>query len=95
MLSVPRQTYERWTARKPEELEEQRNQKIVDMWLSCEGTEEEIAEQFEVTDRQIAKIVEKKRTNGQTAKSSDFQDSDFAPQLYTTWSFGKAPPRSR
>ena len=86
-LSISEKTYKRWTSAKQEQKEEQTKQRIYDLWMNCH-TQQEIADavgisQFTVNG-QIAKFIE----NGQVSEINNFRN--FAPEVYTTWNFGKA-----
>ncbi len=81
-LSISDRTYRNWTKNKREQLEKDRDAKVIDLWLQC-WTQEKIAKQFELSEGTVNNITEKLR-NGKIAKTEDFQ-----PQLYNIWNFAK------
>jgi len=84
-LSVSDRTYRKWTTDKRKQLKEERNQRILDLYLQC-WTQERIAEEIgDITQVGIKKIIDGFITNGNIAKSYN----DFKPELYNIWNFAK------
>jgi len=85
-LSISRKTFDRWTAAKQDQKDEQTKQKIYDMWMRCH-TQQEIADAVGVSIGGVNGFAEKFR-NGHVSENENFRN--FEPQVYTTWNFGKA-----
>lgn len=81
-LSISPRTYRDWTSGKREQLKEERDEKILDLYLQC-WTQQQIADELSISIGSINGIVESFK-NGNIAKNEDFN-----PQLYNIWSFSK------
>jgi len=88
-LAISERTYRLWTATKRKQLDENRNSKVIDLWMQC-YTQEQIAEEVigDITKRTtITTIIDKYVKNGIYANSDI--PKDFTPQLYNIWNFVK------
>lgn len=84
VLSVDERTISRWTKERRRSLEEERDRRIVELYLRAWNTQEAVAQAVDTTQRTVSNVVES-RKNGQL---SDFS-KDFSPYLYTVWSTPK------
>jgi len=84
LLSVSERTIARWTETQARAAKEDRNRKIVELYLRAQNTQEAIAELTDTPQQTVAAIVEKTR-NGQVA---DFGKT-FEPLLYAVWNIAK------
>jgi len=57
IVSVSESTVSRWTKERRKQLDEQRNQKIVELYLKAEYTQEKIAEIFEIDQSIISRVI--------------------------------------
>ncbi len=78
VLSVDERTISRWTKERRRSLEEERDRRIVELYLRAWNTQEAVAQAVDTTQRTVSNVVES-RKNGQL---SDFS-KDFSPYLYT------------
>lgn len=85
-LSVSVDTFDVWTKNKKKQLDEERNQKILDLHLQC-WTQQRIANELEVTKKTISAILSKLCKNPKILKIT--QMTDFEPKSYNIWSYGK------
>ena len=87
-LSISPRTYRDWTKGKKEQLDNERNAKVIDLWLQC-YSERSIEDITEIPNATVHRIIEKEKEtvlqNGSFAKMKQ----GFKPQLYNIWSFGK------
>jgi 16S rRNA G966 N2-methylase RsmD len=86
-LSISEKSYKRWTSVKQDQKEEQTKQRIYDMWMSCH-TQQEIADVVCVDPGTVSRKIADFLQNGQLSFLQEFRN--FEPEVYTTWSFGKA-----
>lgn len=86
-LSISEKTYQRWTAAKQDQKEEQTKQRIYDMWMRCH-TQQEIADAVGEAQQTVANRIASFTKNGQQSEISNFRN--FEPQVYTIWNFAKA-----
>lgn len=84
-LSIADRTYRKWTQNKREQLEKERDSKVVELWLQC-GTMEDIGKLLSVDKSTVSRIIEKLQ-NGKIAELQ--QINGFQPQLYNIWNFAK------
>jgi len=84
-LSISPRTYRDWTKGKKEQLDNERDANVIDLWLQC-YTYSSIETMLGVPETTAKRIIEKVQ-NGKTAKM-DFLKG-FVPQLYNIWSFAK------
>jgi len=86
VLSVSPSTFDKWTANKKKELDEERNQKILNLYLRC-WTMKQIAETVGMTEDGISKYLKNYRNN-------KFMETieNFKPNPYNIWSYGKQEP---
>jgi len=85
-LSISDRTYRGWTKNKREQLEKDRDSKVIDLWLQC-YTQEEIAKQSDISQDTVKNIIKRfteKNENGKTAEIVN-----FSPQLYNIWNFAR------
>ena len=83
-LSIGLSTFNSWTKNKREQLEKDRDTKIMDLWLQC-CTQEEISEKFDISQKTVSNridILSKSAIDSKITK-------DFTPQLYNIWNFAK------
>lgn len=88
-LAIPERTYRSWTKSKRDQLDKERDSKVIDLWMQC-NTQEQIADIVlgDATKRTtITTIIDKYVKNGKIANSDI--PKDFIPQLYNIWSFAK------
>jgi DNA modification methylase len=83
-LSVSDRTYRGWTTDKRKQLKEDRDMRILDLYLQCR-TQESIAEEINEDQSTISRAIDKIMQNGKSAKLHN----DFKPQLYNIWNFAK------
>jgi len=83
-LSISDRTFRSWTKNKREQLEKDRDSKVIDLWLQC-YSENEIDKLMEFGHGTSGNIVEK---FGKIAKNLQ-QPADFTPQLYNIWNFAR------
>jgi DNA modification methylase len=86
-LSISTKTLARYTKSKREDYEKQLDQKIYDLFMSCE-TQESIVKVVGVPQQTIADKIVKITENGHLSDDGKFVN--FKPEVYTTWSIGKA-----
>jgi len=91
-LSISERTLSRWTTDKREDSERRQNQEIFDLWLSC-LTEQEIADIVGLDIATISRKIAIFLQNSQLAEINNF--SNFTPQKYAMWNFGKATNRAK
>jgi len=82
LLGVSEKTVQRWTESQAESAKEERDRKIVELYLKAWNTQEAIAEIMNVEQKTVSNIISK---NGQL---SDFT-KDFKPLLYNVWKLQK------
>lgn len=81
VLSVGESTIKRWTETQRKALEEDRNRKIVELYLRAQYTQEIIGETFGVDKATISRLL-------QNAQMGEMQQ-DFTPPLYNIWNLQK------
>lgn len=87
MLSISEKTFRTYTRTKRENEEKRIKQQIYDLWLACH-TQEEIAETVGIAQKTVSNKIDDFSKNGNIA---DFTNSsNFSPELYSVWNFGKA-----
>lgn len=82
ILSVDERTISRWTKSKREELDKERDRKILELYLRAWNTQERIAKLLNVPQQTVSDILTK---NGQLSESG----KDFKPYLYNIWNLQK------
>ena len=89
-LSISEKSVSRYVSDIDKQLREERNQKILDMWLAC-YSQEEIAEVVGVSHTTVSRAIESFVQNGQLSKMHKTFDTDpdFTPPLYNVWTFAK------
>ena len=75
-LSVSPRTFERWVSKKADQLREEQNKKIIDLYLHAELTQKQISEELCISEGKVNEILKK----CQMAKNEDFE-----PFLYNIW----------
>lgn len=86
-LSIGQAQFYAWTKNKRDQEEEQTNQKIYDLYMSCHTTQE-IVDLTGVIDRTVRDKTADFGKNSKNGNSAIFRD--FEPEVYTQWSFGKS-----
>jgi len=86
-LSVSDRTFRNWTANKARQLEDERNDEIMRLFLRC-FTQEEIAEKTGEPRQTITDIIQKLKENAENGKIAEIGKA-FKPFLYTIWSLPK------
>lgn len=81
ILSVDERTVSRWTESQRKALDEERNRKIVELYLRSWNTQESIADLFGMTQPAIVNIIK----NGQMSETY----KDFKPPIYNIWNLQK------
>lgn len=84
VLGVSTKSIERWTATQAEAAKEERNRKIVDLYLKAWNTQESIADILGVPQQTVADIVK----NTEKRHLSNFGET-FKPLLYNIWNLQK------
>lgn len=82
VLSVGESTIKRWTETQRKALEEDRNRKIVELYLRAQYTQEMIGEMFGITKQAVSDILSKIAQMGEILQ-------DFTPPLYNIWNLQK------
>jgi len=80
ILSVSESSIKSWTESQRKALEEERNRKIIELYLRAWNTQEVIADIFGVTQKSISDIISKIANSVETSK-------DFNPPIYNIWNF--------
>jgi hypothetical protein len=87
LLSVSKRTIYDWLSRKDKDLKEERNRKIAELWLAC-YTEEEIAEQVDLSVFPVHQLLEKPYEIANLQKNkilSEYNEPDWTPPIYNVW----------
>jgi len=87
LLAVSGKCIERWTKDIREKENEERDGRILDLWLSC-WTEEEIAEETGITRQAVNNIIAKMRQ-----MSENCHDPPESLRIYDVWQFSKCDDR--
>jgi len=84
LLSINEATVSRWTKNKRDDLEQERDRKIIELYLRAWNTQEKIAKQFGVVKQTVSNAIEK-------SKKMQTQEigQDFKPYLYNIWNLQK------
>lgn len=82
ILSVSESSIKSWTESQRKALEEERNRKIIELYLRAWNTQEVIADIFGVTQKSISDIISKIANSVETSK-------DFNPPIYNIWNLKK------
>jgi len=82
ILLIDDRTISRWTKGKREELDKERDRKIVELYLRAWNTQEKIAELLNIAQKTVSDVISK---NGQMAEST----KDFKPYIYNIWNLQK------
>ncbi len=82
VLSVGETTIKRWTETQRKALEEERNRKIIELYLRAWNTQESIADMFGITQQVVSNIITKNDQMVEICK-------DFEPPLYNIWNLKK------
>jgi len=83
-LSISDRTYRGWTTDKRKQLKEDRDSRILDLYLQC-WTQERIAEVVGESQKTVSNVLDGFSKNGNIAEIT----KDFKPQLYNIWNFAK------
>jgi DNA modification methylase len=84
VLGVSAKSIERWTSTQAEAAKEERNRRIVDLYLKAWNTQESIADILGVDQATIGRLVE----NMQNRHLSNLHET-FKPLLYNIWNLPK------
>lgn len=84
ILGVSSKSIERWTSTQAEAVKEERDRKIVDLYLKAWNTQESIADILGVPQQTVARIIE----NTQIGHLSEMGKT-FKPLLYNIWNLQK------
>jgi len=82
-LSVSERAFRDWTSNKRKEMESERNEKIIDLYLKCR-TQQEIADEVGMPRKTVADIIQRFGEKGNIAEIA----KTFQPYLYNVWSLG-------
>lgn len=82
ILSVGESTIKRWTETQRKALEEERNRKILELYLRAQYTQDMIAEIFGITKQAVSAILSKNDQMGDILQ-------DFNPPIYNIWNLKK------
>ncbi|MBI4962468.1 MAG: ParB N-terminal domain-containing protein [Desulfomonile tiedjei] len=88
LLSVSERTVRGWLSNIDKDAREDRKRRIFDAWLSCH-TQEEIAEQENVTKSVVNEICSEMANLPEANKPVASHLVDFTPPLYNVWTFQK------
>ena len=87
-LAVSERTWREWTSKKQEELKDQRDERILDLYLKAENTQEMVADQLgiprETARDVINKAKEELEENGENGISAE-SAKNFSPFIYKIW----------
>lgn len=84
VLSVGESTIKRWTETQRKALEEDRNRKIVELYLRAQYTQEMIGEMFGIAHNTVYTILD----NFKNAQMGEIE-ANFTPPLYNIWNLQK------
>ena len=82
ILSVGETTIKRWTETQRKALEEERNRKIIELYLRAWNTQQSIADMFGIDQATVARIV-------MQIVQMDEMHKDFEPPIYNIWNLNK------
>lgn len=95
LFSVSERTLSRWVSGRDQDIREDRNRRIAEMWLACH-TEEEIAEAVGLTRQAItAQEWQKSAIWQKFAIVSEYREPDWTPPLYDVWTAASASNKTR
>lgn len=86
ILSVSSSRFYDWVKAKKEKLDEERDQRILDLHLQC-NTQEQIAEMLDITHKTVSNVLASFGKNSEIGKITKM--SDFEPKLYNIWNYAK------
>ena len=92
VLSVTADTVARYLTDIDAQLKEDREAKILDMWLAC-YTQEQIGKEVGVTGETVSAFLQKIQkidSARKSEKSAILHEDGFEPQVYSVWNFAKA-----
>ena len=81
-LSVSTRTFGGWTSGKTRQMKEERNERILDLYLKC-WTQEQIAEDVGIPQQTITDVLKQITENGKIAEIGKMVN--FSPYLYNIW----------
>lgn len=84
ILSVDEATIKRWTETQRKAIEEERNRKIIELYLRAWNTQQAIADMFGIDRTTITKLID----NVKIAQMHEIHQ-DFEPPLYNIWRLEK------
>lgn len=82
-LSVSERTFRDWTSNRKKQLDDERNEKIIQLYLKC-WTQQRIADEVGVDQKTVTNILDSFRKNGKIAEIPNFQ-----PFIYNIWNTTK------
>jgi len=82
ILSVDEATIKRWTETQRKAIEEERNRKIIELYLRAWNTQQSIADMFGIDQATVARIVM------QIVQMHEMH-KDFEPPIYNIWNLNK------
>jgi len=82
ILSVSESIIKMWTESQRKSLEEERNRKILELYLRSWNTQQSIADMFGLTKQAVSEILSKIAKNGEILQ-------DFNPPIYNIWNLQK------
>lgn len=91
LLSVSTVSIEKWTKDTAEVVEEERNNKIIELHLKAEHTRDSIAEEMEISQGTVSNVIQtfiKKQ-------SYLFFNESFKPYIYNIWNLQKADKETK
>jgi hypothetical protein len=82
LLSIPEKTIRDWTEAKRQTLEEERNRRIIELYLRAFNTQQSIADIFGISVQTISNIISNYGESAEIGK-------DFKPPIYNIWNLQK------
>ena len=85
-LSISERSFRDWTSNKRKQMDDERNDKIMELYLKC-WTQQQIADDVGgITQVEVGRTIESFKQNGKNAEM--FKMSKFEPFLYNIWGAG-------
>lgn len=86
LLSVSKFTIQEWTKKKREAIKEERDRKIMELYLRAWNTQESIADILDIPQQTISRVIETFTQNEEIFK----MDKSFEPYIYNIWNLKSA-----
>jgi len=83
-LSISERTFRNWVAHKTRQLKEERDEKIINLYLQC-WTQEKIGEEVGCSQKEVSNILENFSKNGKIAEIT----KTFKPFTYNHWAISQ------